>query len=202
MQCDITNRDSVAQAADRVRQDFGQPSILMNNAGITITKPLTIMDMPMDVIRRVFEVNYFAHWITVQEFLPHMIRLNKGHVVTVASLAGYASIAKAADYCASKSAAIAFHEVLGAELRSFHGANGAVTSVVNPNFVRTPFMGIVEGLEAQGQIPMLSPGHVADRIAAQIFSRTAGEVIVPSHMDCLTGSATGHTGYMSSPATP
>ncbi|KAJ4144383.1 hypothetical protein LMH87_003267 [Akanthomyces muscarius] len=185
-QCDITDRDSVAQAADRVREDFGQPSILINNAGIT--KPFAIMDMPMEVIRKIFEVNCFAHWTTVQEFLPHMMRLNKGHVVTVASLAGHASIAKAADYCASKSAAIAFHEVLGAELRSFYGADGVMTSVVNPNFVRTPFLDNVEGLkEMQDQIPMLTPEQVADRIAGQIFSRTAGEVNVPSHMDYITG---------------
>lgn len=184
--CDITDRDSVAQAADQVREDFGQPTILINNAGIT--KPFAIMDMPMEVIRKIFEVNCFAHWTTVQEFLPHMMRLNKGHVVTVASLAGHASIAKAADYCASKSAAIAFHEVLGAELRSFYGADGVMTSVVNPNFVRTPFLDNVEGLkEMQDQIPMLTPEQVADRIAGQIFSRTAGEVNVPSHMDYITG---------------
>ncbi|OAQ97946.1 hypothetical protein LLEC1_02997 [Akanthomyces lecanii] len=159
-QCNITDRDSVARAADRVREDFGQPSILINNAGIT--KPSAIMDMPMEVIRKIFEVNCFAHWTTVQEFLPHMMRLNKGHVVTVASLAGHASIAKAADYCAS--------------------------NVVNPNFVRTPFLDSVEGLkEVQDQIPMLTPEQVADRIAWQIFSRTAGEVIVPSHMYYITG---------------
>ncbi|OAA35725.1 short-chain dehydrogenase/reductase 2 [Beauveria brongniartii RCEF 3172] len=184
--CDITDGDSVAQAADRVREHFGEPSILINNAGIT--KPFTIMDMPMEVITKVFQVNCFAHWTTVQEFLPHMMRLNKGHVVTVASLAGHASIAKAADYCASKSAAIAFHEVLGAELRSFHGADGVMTSVVNPNFVRTPFLDSIEGLkEVQDQIPMLTPEQVADCIAAQIFSRTAGEVNVPSHMGYITG---------------
>ncbi|KAK3182234.1 hypothetical protein K4F52_006411 [Lecanicillium sp. MT-2017a] len=183
--CDITNPESVANAADRVRKDFGHPSILINNAGIT--KPYSILDMPKDVIQKIFEVNCFSHWTTVQEFLPRMIQLNKGHIVTVASLAGHVSIAKGADYCASKSAAIAFHETLGAELRSFYRSNGVMTSVVNPNFVRTPFLNSVEGLkDVQDKIPMLTPEHVADRITAQIFSRTAGEVIVPAHM----GSAT------------
>lgn len=184
--CDITDPKSVADAADRVREDFGHPSILINNAGIT--KPFAILDMPMEVIRKIFEVNCFAHWTTVQEFVPRMVQLNKGHVVTVASLAGHASIAKAADYCASKSAAIAFHEVLGAELRSFHGADGVMTSVVNPNFVNTPFLDAVEGFrKVQDQIPMLTPEQVADSITKQIFSRNAGEVIVPAHMDYVTG---------------
>ncbi|KAJ3494259.1 hypothetical protein NLG97_g4196 [Lecanicillium saksenae] len=184
--CDITDPKSVADAADCLREDFGHPSILINNAGIT--KPFAILDMPMDVIRKIFEVNCFAHWTTVQEFVPRMIQLNKGHVVTVASLAGHASIAKAADYCASKSAAIAFHEVLGAELRTFHGADGVMTSVVNPNFVNTPFLQAVEGFEKmQDQIPMLTPEQVADSVTKQVFSRSAGEVIVPAHLASITG---------------
>lgn len=45
-----------------------------------------------------------------------MISANKGHVVTVASLAGLSGVNKLTDYCASKFAAVGFDESLRLEL--------------------------------------------------------------------------------------
>lgn len=182
--CDITSPDAVANAADAIRRDLGHPTILINNAGIA--RPGTILEMPKDVIQKVFDVNCFSHWTTVQEFLPRMIQLNKGHIVTIASLAGFVSITKGADYCASKAAVLAFHETLGAELRQFYRSNNVLTTVVHPNFVRTPFLNSVEGIENMA-IPMLTPEQVADRVVAQIFSRRGGEVVVPKSQQMATG---------------
>lgn len=182
--CDITSPEAVANAADAIRKDFGHPTILINNAGIT--KPYTVLDMPKEVLLKIFEVNCFSHWTMVQEFMPRMIQLDKGHIVTLASLAGYIAIPKGADYCASKSAAVAFHETLGTELRQFHKSSNILTSVVNPNFVRTPFLDPVKGIK-DIPISMLTPDQVAERITAQIFSRTGGEVVVPKEMGYVMG---------------
>lgn len=181
--CDITSPDAVAKAADAIRRDLGHPSILINNAGIA--RPGTILEMRKDVIQKVFDVNCFSHWTTVQEFLPRMIQLNKGHIVTIASLAGFVSITKGADYCASKAAVLAFHETLGAELRQFYRSDNVLTSVVHPNFVRTPFLDSVDGI-GKMSIPMLTPEQVSDRVVAQIFSRRGGEVVVPKSQEMVT----------------
>lgn len=181
--CDITSPDAVAKTADAIRRDLGHPSILINNAGIA--RPGTILEMPKDVIQKVFDVNCFSHWTTVQEFLPRMIQLNKGHIVTIASLAGFVSITKGADYCASKAAVLAFHETLGAELRQFYQSDNVLTSVVHPNFVRTPFLDSVDGI-GKMSIPMLTPEQVSDRVVAQIFSRRGGEVVVPKSQEMVT----------------
>lgn len=181
--CDITSPGAVAKAADAIRRDLGHPSILINNAGIA--RPGTILEMPKDVIEKVFDVNCFSHWSTVQQFLPRMIQLNKGHIVTIASLAGFVSITKGTDYCASKAAVLAFHETLGAELRQFYKSNNVLTSVVHPNFVRTPFLNAVGGIEKMS-IPMLTPEQVSDKIVAQIFSRRGGEVVVPKSQGMVT----------------
>lgn len=46
-----------------------------------------------------------------------MLASNKGHVVTIASIAGLAGVNKLADYCASKFAAVGFDESLRIELK-------------------------------------------------------------------------------------
>ncbi len=66
-----------------------------------------------------------------------MIAQGKGHIVTIASLAGMNGMNRLVDYCASKFAAVGFDESLRAELL-VDGHTGIETTVVCPYFVRTP----------------------------------------------------------------
>lgn len=66
-----------------MRQAVGHPTILINNAGIGHGS--TILASSEQQVRSVFAVNTFSHYWMVQEFLPRMIELNHGHVVTIAS---------------------------------------------------------------------------------------------------------------------
>lgn len=106
--CDIADPSAVAGTAEKVREALGAPSILVNNAGIT--HPHTILKTSPEYLRRIFDVNLLSNWYTVQAFLPDMIKRNKGHVVTVASVASYFSVAGMVDYCATKAAVLCLHE--------------------------------------------------------------------------------------------
>jgi all-trans-retinol dehydrogenase (NAD+) len=61
---------------------------------------------------KTFEVNTLSHFWTVKAFMPGMVEAKRGHVVTVASLAGHSGTNKLVDYCASKFAAVGFDESL------------------------------------------------------------------------------------------
>ena len=52
----------------------------------------------------------------MKAFLPGMMEDNRGHIVSIASLAGHVGISKLVDYCASKFAAVGFDEALRMEL--------------------------------------------------------------------------------------
>ncbi|KAF2966599.1 hypothetical protein GQX73_g6978 [Xylaria multiplex] len=183
--CDVTSSESVAEAADAIRREVGHPSILINNAGIT--SPMAILKMPESYLRKIFAVNSLSHWFTVQQFLPHMIELNKGHVVTVASIASFVALPTAADYSATKAAALAFHESLTSELKHCYQAPNVLTTVVHPNFVRTPLIEEwSDHLEKSG-VRMLTGEQVAEPIVAQIKSRRAGQLIIPRSATFISG---------------
>ncbi|TGJ84384.1 hypothetical protein E0Z10_g4384 [Xylaria hypoxylon] len=183
--CDVTSSESVAGAADAIRREIGHPSILINNAGIT--SPMAILKMSESYLRKIFAVNSLSHWFTAQQFLPHMIQMNKGHVVTVASIASFVALPTAADYSASKAAALAFHESLTSELKHCYHAPNVLTTIVHPNFVRTPLIeGWADHLEKAG-VRMLTSEQVAEPIVAQIKSRRGGQLIIPRSMTLIAG---------------
>ncbi|KAI1171320.1 hypothetical protein F4777DRAFT_65329 [Nemania sp. FL0916] len=183
--CDVTSSKSVAEAADAVRRELGHPSILLNNAGIT--KPMTILDMPEDFLRKIFGVNTISHWFTTQQFLPHMIQMNKGHIVTVASLASYVALPTAADYSATKAAALSFHESLACELKHCYKAPDVLTTVVHPNFVQTPLIEKYVGHLENSGARMLTGDQVAEPIVAQLLSQRGGQLIIPQHLSRVSG---------------
>uniref|UniRef100_A0A8H7TTY5 Short-chain dehydrogenase/reductase 3 n=1 Tax=Bionectria ochroleuca TaxID=29856 RepID=A0A8H7TTY5_BIOOC len=175
--CDVSDGASVSAAAEAIRDEVGSPSILVNNAGIASHHNILACDEAY--LRKIFGVNCFANWFTTREFLPSMIQANKGHVVTVASLASFFCFGGIADYAGSKAAARAFHEALGTELRHRYKAPNVLTTIVHPHYVRTPCIGkYIEGLERHG-FHLLEPEDVADKIVAQLMSRRSGELILP-----------------------
>jgi all-trans-retinol dehydrogenase (NAD+) len=65
-----------------------------------------------------------------------MIDRNHGHIVSIASMAGYAGVGTLTDYCASKFAAVGFAESLLAEL-IVNGNTGVKVTTVCPTYIDT-----------------------------------------------------------------
>lgn len=118
---DITSSASIEKVAQKIRSDHGDPTALVNNAGIATLN--TILEESEDQIRRVFEVNSIAHFLLVKEFLPAMIKRNHGHIITVASMSSFVTVAQNVDYCCTKAGALAFHEGLAQELKYRYNAS-------------------------------------------------------------------------------
>ncbi|OKL61829.1 hypothetical protein UA08_02484 [Talaromyces atroroseus] len=118
--CDVTSTASVKAMGIQIRLEHGDPTVLINNAGIG--KEGSILTKPEALVRKVFEVNTISHWWMVQEFLPAMLKRNHGHVVTVASAGSFLGLGEMTDYSGSKASALAFHEGLTQEIRLWYKA--------------------------------------------------------------------------------
>ncbi|KAF2855240.1 NAD(P)-binding protein [Plenodomus tracheiphilus IPT5] len=181
--CDITNPSVVYATAEKVRERLGEPSILINNAGILASH--TILSTP-DYLQKIFDVNVLSNWYTVKAFLPDMLKHNKGHIVTVASAASYIGIAGLADYTASKAAILSFHESLNLELKHHYNAPNIPTTSIHPNWVRTPLLAPVEQeLNKQGSA-IIEPILVADTVVGRIVGGTGGQIFLPASVSTIS----------------
>ena len=127
-QTDVTSSGEIAKVAAAIRERVGEPTVLVNNAGIGYCKP--VLEETEDQIRRTFDVNSIAHFLLVKEFVPHMVEKNHGHIVTMASLASFVAFASNVDYGCTKASALAFHEGLAQELKHRYSADKVRTTYV------------------------------------------------------------------------
>lgn len=168
--CDLSSPASIKDAASQIRSTLGNPTILINNAGVARGK--TILDTSERDLNLTFKVNAFAHYYLAQQFLPHMVAHNHGMIVTVASLAGYVTAPSMVDYAASKSAAVAFHEGLAAELVTHYKAPKVRTVLMCQGYTRTK---LFEGFDSKA----LFPETVAEEIVKAVLGGRSKHVVLP-----------------------
>jgi len=130
---DVTEAPSIATARDCVIEALGGAhlSAVVNNAGIAVAGPLEVL--PLDALRRQFEVNVFGALAVTQAFLP-LLRASRGRIVNVSSIGGRSASPFVGAYCASKHALEALSDALRMELRQF----GIRVCIIEPGRVRTP----------------------------------------------------------------
>lgn len=155
-QCDVSDREQVYKMASEVRRLVGDVSILVNNAGIANGQYL--LDTPDERIQKTFDVNVLAHFWTIKAFLPRMMEMGKGHIVTVASIAGMQGTCRLADYCSSKFANMGMDESLRHELQVLGFGHSIQTTVVCPYYIDT---GMFAGVRSS-VLPIYEPEQVVD----------------------------------------
>ncbi|KAG9353263.1 hypothetical protein JZ751_017839 [Albula glossodonta] len=172
---DLCSRESIYKTADLVRQEVGDVTILVNNAGVVAGRRL--LDCPDALLERTMMVNCHALFWMTKAFLPQMKAQNKGHIVTIASTLGLFSTACVEDYCASKFGAVGFHESLTHELQT-EGLDGIKTTLVCPYIVDTGmFAGCKIREELQSLIPALEP--------MDCVQQAMNAILAEQHMVCI-----------------
>jgi NAD(P)-dependent dehydrogenase (short-subunit alcohol dehydrogenase family) len=138
---DVTQRESVAQAFEQAAQALGPVTVVVNNAGIAITKPL--LEHTEDDWRNVVEVNLTGAWRVAQEAARHMVQHQRGgSIVNIASILGLRVSAQVPSYAASKAAVIQLTKAMALELarhriRVNALAPGYVETSINRDFFAT-----------------------------------------------------------------
>ncbi|MBI4646682.1 MAG: SDR family oxidoreductase [Bacteroidia bacterium] len=127
---DIAYPEQIRSATDKVLSGFDRIDFLINNAGVS--QRSLVMETPIEIDRKIMEINYFGSVILTKNILPVMVK-NGGHIVVISSITGKFGFPLRSAYAASKHALYGFFESVRTELEE---KNIRVTMVA-PGRIRT-----------------------------------------------------------------
>jgi uncharacterized protein len=171
--CDVSDRESVEQAAARIRARHPLVHLLVNNAGIPARTGFLAGDA--DAIEAALRTNYLGGIWCLRALLPALEAAAPSDVVNIVSVAGVVAFPPSGPYSASKHAQLAFSRATAAELRP----RGIRVHTVKPGFVET------EGFP-QHRLPaalrrlVIGPEAIAEHVVDSV-ERGRGETTVPRY---------------------
>ena len=123
---DITSYDSVQKSTIATLDKNNKIDILINNAGIAGPSFKT-WEYPIDQWQNVIDIDLTGLFYCCKSIVPHMIKVNYGRIVNIASIAGKEGNPNAMPYSAAKAGVIALTKSLGKELADKNIAVNCVT---------------------------------------------------------------------------
>ena len=131
---DVTDETQVENLVARTVSTFGQLNVVVPNAGIATTTPLT--ETSFADWRKVMSVNLDGVFLTIRHALPELLKPGSGSIVTISSISGTTGSPLIGSYAAAKAAVRSLTQTLSAELR-FHGirANALLPGFIDTNLV-------------------------------------------------------------------
>ena len=188
---DVTSKESVDAMVDYIMKKYGRIDVLVNNAGIS--QKVTVADMTLEDMERIFKVNMFGLFLVTQACMKPMVAAKYGRIVNLSSVSAKrgGGIFGGAHYSAAKSAVLAFSKNLSREISK----DGVTINSVCPGLINTEIWKSLDKASVEkilNDIPMKRPGEtqeVADTIvflASKEASYITGEEIDingGSHMD-------------------
>jgi NAD(P)-dependent dehydrogenase (short-subunit alcohol dehydrogenase family) len=115
---DLVDAASIEAAVAQIMQRSGRIDALVNNAGIGAGQ--AVEETPLEVVREIFETNYFGTVSVLRAVTPIMRKQRSGRIVNVGSLAGRVVMGCHAHYSASKWAMEGMSEALAFEMAEFN----------------------------------------------------------------------------------
>ena len=171
--CDVRDETAVQGLIAQAEDQHGPVDIFVSNAGIGKGDPSHAASQPDENWMLNWQVHVMAHVYASRALLPGMIERGSGHLVNVASAAGLLNQIGDAAYSASKHAAVSFAESLAIT----HGSDGIGVSVVCPQYVATPLLGL-DDTDAAKRETLLTASDVAAAIVAGV---EADQFLILSH---------------------
>jgi NAD(P)-dependent dehydrogenase (short-subunit alcohol dehydrogenase family) len=169
---DVSDEQSAKEVIENITKEFGRLDILINNAGVDVTKPVS--ELSVAEFDRVIKINLHGKFVMAKYALEVMSKQKSGHIVNIASTAAKRAWPNASAYHASKWGILGLSYALYTEARQ----EKVKVSVVIPGGMRTPF--ILERFPDTPLDKLQDPKNVAETI--KFVLSQPDESIIPEVM--------------------
>jgi 3-oxoacyl-[acyl-carrier protein] reductase len=175
MALNVTSQESIDSLIDAIGKDFGTPTVLVNNAGIT--RDNLLMRMKDDEWDAIIETNLNSVYRMSKACLRGMMKARQGRIVSIASVVGETGNAGQTNYAAAKAGIFGFTKSMAREVAS----RGITVNAVAPGFIDTD---MTKGLPEEQkeallkQIPLNRLGKPEEIAAAVAFLASPGAAYI------------------------
>ena len=161
VQVNVADKESVRECIETAENTLGPINILVNNAGIAVTKPM--LEHTEEDWDSVLDTNLKGVWLMAQEVARRMVHRGQGgSIINVASVLGERGIAQLPGYCASKGGIINLTRAMAIEL----APHEIRVNTIAPGYIETDmnreFFATQAGQHLIKRIPQRRLGQVED----------------------------------------
>ncbi|MGZ8151717.1 MAG: 3-oxoacyl-ACP reductase FabG [Methylococcaceae bacterium] len=128
---DVTNTESIEAVIKTINDEFGAPSVLVNNAGIT--RDNLLMRMKDEEWDDIINTNLTSVFRMSKAVLRGMMKAKTGRIINISSVVGSTGNAGQANYAAAKAGMIGFAKSMAKEV----GSRNITINTVAPGFIDT-----------------------------------------------------------------
>jgi 3-oxoacyl-[acyl-carrier protein] reductase len=162
----VNDGEQVDAALAAIQRDYGDVSILVNNAGIT--RDNLLMRMKEEEWDDIMSTNLKSVYRLSKAVIRGMMKAREGRIVNITSVIGAMGNAGQTNYAAAKAGVVGFSKALAREL----GSRNITVNCVAPGFIETDMTNALPEEQRKGllgQIPLARLGHVDDVAQAVLF---------------------------------
>jgi 3-oxoacyl-[acyl-carrier protein] reductase len=162
----VTRGDSIDAVMKQIKDTFGSPTVLVNNAGIT--RDNLLMRMKEDEWGDVIDTNLGSVFRLSKACLRGMMKAKRGRIINIASVVGATGNPGQSNYCAAKAGMIGFTKSLAREV----GSRSITVNAIAPGFIDTDMTRALPDEQRDAlitQVPLGRLGVVDDIAHAAAF---------------------------------
>jgi 3-oxoacyl-[acyl-carrier protein] reductase len=131
LKLDVANPESIAEVVKMVSDEYGVPTVLVNNAGIT--RDNLLMRMKDEEWDDIINTNLTSVFRMSKAVLRGMMKAKTGRIINISSVVGATGNAGQANYAAAKAGMIGFAKSMAKEV----GSRNITINTVAPGFIDT-----------------------------------------------------------------
>lgn len=160
----VTDPESIESALKQMTETWGDPGILVNNAGIT--RDNLLMRMKPEEWDEIMDTNLSSLFRMTRACLRAMTKARKGRIISIGSVVGSTGNAGQTNYAAAKAGVVGFSKALAREV----GSRNITVNVVAPGFIDTDMTRALPEAQHQALLQQIPLGRLgsAEEIAAAV----------------------------------